>query len=535
MTPAEIQLVIEAMFKVADKDGNTVPFKLNSAQQMLHDSLTGRDIIPKARQRGVTQYFLGRQLAKCLHMPNRRCLVMAHDSDSTQKLLGRVDFMLKHLPAPAQLKHRTQNFIEFKSTDSFITVATAGSADAGVSSTLTDLLGSEVSRWPNPQEILRGLFPAAERGEIALESTGKGVGNLYHRMCIRARDGFGYKLHFLPWNEEPDYALPLTEAQRAELLGTLDEEERQLLTRGLTLNQIAWRRTKIFEFDFDVQVFKENYPLTLDECFQSRGSSFFSRINVGDAKRWIDEDGKPYVEGNRHQGRLYFLEGHPKPGMTYAAGADVGAGVGKDNSVLEIFCLDTSEQVAEYATNREEPDVFAHSILRICARFGHPYLNPEANNHGLVTIRELRAIYPLDRLHRNKVPQEVPHEESQRLATFGTFLTEPRKILLIGRLRSYLANDFTIYSPLLKGELDTFIEKDSGKLEAEEGCHDDRVLAAGHSLMALEGAARTRPIERMAQLKYVNPFLLDNIISEMEGRYGGSPSSSYPISSGVLH
>jgi len=62
------RFIIESMFMIADKDGNDVPFLLNPAQAALDDTLSGRDIIPKARQEGISSYYI--QLRRrCLRKP----------------------------------------------------------------------------------------------------------------------------------------------------------------------------------------------------------------------------------------------------------------------------------------------------------------------------------------------------------------------------------------------------------------------------------------------------------------------------------
>ena len=70
------RLIIESMFKIADKDGNDVDFHLNEAQARVDARLTGRDIIPKARQQGVSSYYLARNLAKCISRRNERCVLI---------------------------------------------------------------------------------------------------------------------------------------------------------------------------------------------------------------------------------------------------------------------------------------------------------------------------------------------------------------------------------------------------------------------------------------------------------------------------
>jgi hypothetical protein len=64
--------LMQSLFKIADKDGREVPFVLNPHQADIDRSLSGRDIIPKARQLGVSTYVLGRFAAKCLTQQNIR-------------------------------------------------------------------------------------------------------------------------------------------------------------------------------------------------------------------------------------------------------------------------------------------------------------------------------------------------------------------------------------------------------------------------------------------------------------------------------
>jgi hypothetical protein len=53
-------MIIEELFMIADKAGKDVPMKLNSAQQKLVKSMTGRDLVPKARQEGVSSLVLAK-------------------------------------------------------------------------------------------------------------------------------------------------------------------------------------------------------------------------------------------------------------------------------------------------------------------------------------------------------------------------------------------------------------------------------------------------------------------------------------------
>jgi hypothetical protein len=72
---------------------------------------------------------------------------------------------------------------------------------------------------------------------------------------------------------------------------------------------------------------------------------------------------------------------------------------------------------------------------------------------------------------------------------YGTLVSEVVKGTVLGGLRSAVRSDLAIHSPLLRSELGSFVEKENGKLEAESGCMDDRVMAMAHAVAAVERAA----------------------------------------------
>ena len=98
MTPEA--LIIESMFRVVTKEGVDVDFVLNSAQRQIDENMTGRDIIPKARQEGVSTYFLARYTAACLRKRNVKATIISHEADATSRLLSRCTYFLDNLRGP---------------------------------------------------------------------------------------------------------------------------------------------------------------------------------------------------------------------------------------------------------------------------------------------------------------------------------------------------------------------------------------------------------------------------------------------------
>lgn len=520
------RVIIEKMFRIADKDGNDVPFELNTAQASIDQNLTGRDIIPKARQEGVSSYFLARFAAICLTRRNARCVVISHDTLSTQRMLEKVHYFMRNIQGPPPvLGSSSKGEIAFKKTNSVFYIGTAGSRAFGRGDTITHLHCSEYAYWPDPAKLLAGLFQAVPKsGEIAIESTGNGVGNDYHKRCMRAAEGRSrFMLHFLPWHTFPEYTYDVTpEVAQATMENLIEEyDEPELVEHfGLDAGRLLWRRDKLEEMDYDFPLFQQEYPFTLDECFQASGHSIFHKVNFVETSDW-----------KREAPGLHILEGHPNASCTYVIGADPSGGTGHDDAAAEVFCLDTGEQVAEYTSDRIAPDTFAHKLASLGRRFNNALLSVESNNHGLVTIKELIGgvnapeIYPRSLIYRAfKSGKKKTPDES--IVQQGVTTSTRSRPLMIGSLRKALVDDLLIHSETLRGQLSTFIETETGKLEAEAGCKDDCVMAAALASIAFTRAtirslAKPTPIQRSD-----DPLLIDNVIDELRGRGNKLPISA---------
>lgn len=487
--------LIQSMFYIPDKDGNKVKFILNPHQLALDESLSGRDIIPKARQLGVSMYILALFAAECLTKENRRCVIVSHQAEATRRLLSRIKYMLNNIDGlKPDLSSSNINEITFKKTNSVLYIGTAGNADFAVGDTITNLHASECSRWPNAGQLLLGLFQAVPAsGKIFIESTGHGVGNWFQKACLRASEGQGFKLHFLPWNREPAYRKTLSPQEQMRFLSSLDEDigEPELLRSGaLDIEQLAWRRDKIVEMDYSIQAFLEQYPLTLDECFQSDGASFFTRVKKGNLLRSMQKD-----PDDRH---LFVLPGHPDPKSTYVIGADISGGVGRDSSVAQIICLETLEQVGEWCNNRTQPDTFTDVLIGLSNRFNGAMINPERNSMGLVVVSGLQRAIKAGTFQKARV-----YREKHEIGTTTTLSSKPR---MIAMLRNALANELTVYSEGLISELQTFVEQD-GKLAAQSGCFDDRVMALAMAVHAIGRASMLFQLANKPKMRLRDPMV----------------------------
>lgn len=482
--PSPYRAVIENMFSVIDGERRTVPFALTETQAHLDSHWTRRNVVAKVRQHAmISSYVIARFVAKCLSEENRNCVLISHEAEATARLLGRARFIinnLRNVDRPPRITTDRTNALVFGETGSSFWIGTAGQRSFGRGDTISDLHLSEAAFYEDPERIRDGVFPAAERGEITVESTGNGRGNWFHRTAQAARDGVGFSLFFYPWPGLASCTLALSpEGERAFAASLRDEwEEPELFAAGIGLPQLAWRRERIStDYGGNLAAFKENYPRTFEECFRPAGLSFFPVVDYRESPAW------------RQRSRaLWALDGHPAEGHRYVGGIDVGGGVGQDNSVVSLWDLDLEEQVAEWAANDLAPDQFAREAASLGGEFNSAYLNVERNNHGYVVISVLTSCYPLDRLHRGSYTTTTTQAALQHIHNYGTLVSETTRGLLLGTARELLRGWVT-RSPRLNDELSTFVEARSGKFEASAGSLDDRVLAACHALFVIEKAS----------------------------------------------
>ena len=526
--------LIEGMFPVLNRQAQQEDFRLNWAQRTLDLNWTPRNLIPKARRLGVSTYVLARWTAACMWYPNINCVVVSHEKSATERLLEIVKFFIKNMKVPVPTSQLSQHHIVFKETNSKFFIGTAGAVNFGRGDAIHRLHCSEYAFWKDGGRLLKGMIDAVPLvgGEVAIESTGNGH-NDYSARCEQAyydnedidevsKEIFGdlqYRCHFLNWLNEPAHTVPLTEQQCTRLMSNLREDlEEPELAKYLTPEQLAFRRHKIVvEYKGDLTHFKQEYPLTLSECFQSSGHSMFWQVKFVPTPQWESVD--------RNTERL---KEHPAQGKHYVVGVDPSGGVGLDNAVIEVFCVEDEEQVYEWSDDRTPPDKLAGKVNEVGEEFNMAYVTIENNNHGILTLNELLKDYPAHLVYHAKSSNSKDEVPSILQAGFRT--TTQSKPLAIGRLRKAVSDWLTIHSDALKTEMDHYIEDENGKMGGEEGYHDDRVTSSAMAVVAWNEAAMvlSEP-EPEHKNEKPNPFSLDGILIELTTSHDSLPIAAQDL------
>ncbi len=521
--------LIENFLQISNRDLVDVPFVLNDGQRSLDKKIAERQSLgkpikfyhPKARRRGVSAYITARFLVKCLTQRNIQAAVVAHRKDEAKKLFGKVAYYIKHYRG-AKVKVATDSTIEvsFPEMDSNMSVFTAGAKEVARGLDCNHIHLSEAAFYENPEKLVASLVQTVPgRGEVFVESTGNGAGTWYHRRCLRAWQGKSdYGINFIPWHTQEDCQTPVPEEYRSAFMASIPSnefEEEELLAKypSLPPERLLWRRNKIEEFDFDIWLFKQEFPMTFDECFIPTTRSYFHKLTSRlDDSRWtlVDKD-------------LHILQGHPNRTLNYSLGADVAAGVEKDSSTIEILCVETNEQVCEYRSNRIAPNDFALKIEEIGRAFNYPIALVEANNHGHVTLDNLvrNETYPIEQIYWDEA-------HSTNITQAGHTTNKRTKPLMMGTLRTDFSQGLTIYSENLIGECATFEDT----LEAAPGCHDDLVVAMG---LANKGVYEIRPYSQAAEESRITSIAPNEVDAIFASRNAWGYGQRQPIRSQVMN
>lgn len=292
--------------KIRTKSGEVLPFKLNRGQRYLHEKLETqiatrglvRALIVKGRQLGISTYLQARFYWKLWRTSRSlRAFILTHHDDATENLFGMAQRFHEHMPPHIKPPTKAANAKElvFKDSDCGYQVATAGGREIGRSSTIQLLHASEVPSWPNAASHISGLFQALPKGESGrgtesvLEATAKGVGNIFHRYAMAAiRGASEYEAIFIPWFWGEDYQLPCPDTFHPS-----EEWLEYAKIHELTWEQLYWAWTtnrelaqaKGLDDDVICPDFRQEYPATFEEAFQSSGNSFIPAINVLKARR----------------------------------------------------------------------------------------------------------------------------------------------------------------------------------------------------------------------------------------------------------
>lgn len=496
--------------KIRTKAAEIAPLKLNAAQRILDAAVKKqlaeigkvRIIILKGRQQGLSTYVGGWLYSRVSQRQAKKAIVVTHKSDSTTALFNMTKRYHENVPAilKPSTSYSSRKELVFDKLDSSYMVATAGGDGIARGETITHAHLSELAFWKESiaRENLNGLLqsiPETDDTAVFIESTANGVTGPFYEMWRGAEKGEnGYMAVFIPWFLQDEYRTSVPQGF------TKTPEEEEVAERfGLDDEQIYWRRLKVNQNGLDM--FKQEYPCEPDEAFLTTGRPVFDpeaiTKRIAATKGPIERMGLILGTWEPHpQGELLLFK-HHDPGETYYIGADVAMGVRDgDWSVAQV--LDSQKRQVAIWRGRVHPDYYAEVLHKLGLFFNEAKIAVESNNHGLLTVNNLYKVWNYPNVYMRVIEEKMTDVDTPNLGFRTDTKTKP---LIIDDLRASLREgELVLNDKTTMQEMLTFVVKESGKLEAEEGCHDDCVMALAIANHIHEGV--WKPI-KVASTHYV--------------------------------
>lgn len=426
-------------YRIRDKHGHIRPLELNEIQRamgraekrQLRATDRARLFVLKARQGGVSTDQQARNLHQVWSNPNFDALTLAHTTGDTEKLFAITQRAIEHFPKqllPAMGERATKE-ISFPNLDTRFFTGTAGAKRTGRGMTLKRFHGSEFAFWDDPEGTLGtvtpGLVPSGS--VIVLETTASGFDSPAHKFWLEAKER-GYEPLFFPWWEcdRANYRLPL---EAPDDLGQLTEEEQLLRSRrGLTLEQIKWRRRVMKELTRGP--FLTEYAEDAESCWAAAGGMFYDVELLKELMLRAPIPTSSELSGSLE---LFGERGDER----VIIGSDTAEGGGGDRSTWTARAFPSWRLLAAYQDDRVEPKELA-SILNTWGRkLDTAFLVVEKNAHGITVLRHLRddLQYPIDRIYHRST---LDKSQNVMAARIGWATTGESKPLLLDAGRELL-------------------------------------------------------------------------------------------------
>jgi hypothetical protein len=463
---------LENLYHIVTKSGGKTKFKPNNIQRLLLESKAKKRIVLKSRQVGISTLELLRQSDFVFFNKNKNAMILAHEMDGLDKLFRVVRRAYDYLHPQLQPKldkgggSRYQLYMPEINSRISCDLENRGS-------TVNWLHISELAFVKDMSRVLATIESVPLEGLITIESTPFGLNEFYD---LYMDPESNYEKMFFPWFLHEEYKIENHELKKDSL--TADELKLIKMAKSdynvdIDLSQIAFRRYKQRELK---SLFLQEYPELDTTCFLTSGNNVFDLAII---KPMYDKAPKPVevIDGIRvYKRRVDKNE-------IYVIGADTAEGVEGDASAAHVFEVRSREQVASFHSNKIKPSEFAQVLKQMAEMYDVGYPGPllavERNNHGHAVILYLDEVLGYTNLFRTKKENKKTDMDEIRIGWTTDRVTRPLMIdTLIEGVEhgTIILNDKDTLAQCL-----TLVNND-GKIEAEEGKHDDLVIAAAISI-----------------------------------------------------
>lgn len=507
--------LIELTFNVVDKNKKLIPFFLNNVQHSFIDTLNKaiqdyKDglitnisiLILKGRQQGFTTLITAIQLARTITRHNFEGLTLADKSTNTEAIFqNKAKFVYSRLPEcikPTE-KYNSKKQLLFEKLNSSWAVETA-TKEVGRSRTINFFHGSECAFWKDGiANIQASLGEAFTKDSIKIYETTANGFNDYRTMW-----NSGEHINcFYEWWLTPEYRLNFeTKNRRTKFLNDIyrvndwiHQRLKWLLEeKGLDENQLYWYYKKYNGY-IDKELIKQEYPCTPEEAFISSGKCYFNKDVIIEQ---IDKLEKIKNFGVLKQGYFTYdiaYDGHAdkktvsnikwvddptgpikifkdvEKGVPYVLGGDT-AGEGSDANTATVIDNSNDKIVA---TLHQKQDETTYTLQVYClGRYFNDALVGLETNYSTYPTKMLSEEYKYPNLY---IREKVDDYTGKLYKSFGFETNKKTRPLILANLQRIINEEIEKITDIdILREALVFIKNEKGRAEAQEGCHDDRIM-----------------------------------------------------------
>jgi len=455
-------------FYIVNLDEGKQPIKLYPYQKRILKSLVDNrfNIVLSSRQIGKTTLLTIFALWMVCFNDDYRVLLIANKEGTAKNIFKRIRLAYEMLPnflKPGVINYAKEGMELANGSSIGISTTTS---DAARGESINCLLIDEAAFIPSEfmNDFWESVFPvisSSKKSKIFMLSTPNGVGNLFYNIYSEAvEDKNGWHYERVDWWEVPGR----------------DEKWKEMTVRALG-SQDA----------FDQEYGNE---------FRAVGESVFDKDQLDELSKtapdpiYIDEDGHYKIYKDKEDGHYYSI------------GVDVGEGIARANSVIQVIDitdLTAIEQVATYAYNKLDPFNFAGKLVEIASQWGNPPLLVERNNCGAQVIDALMHTHQYSNIVKYTPSMGSYTEKAEKDNRMGVYSHTNSKFNSMSNFRYWMnvLRCLKINDKQTVEEFKTYIRQDNGVWKKQDERYlDDRVEALIWAIFILD----TKVIEQFFEV-----------------------------------
>ena len=430
---------IENYIKIQTKTKGSALFKLFDFQKR---SLKGildnyNIIILQPRQSGKSTLVIGYLLWETMFNYDKKVGIASHKGSGAKDLMQRIRYAYENIPEwmkPGVTSYNVLS-IEFDNDSSIISTTTTESTFRGTSNSIIFLDELAFVKPTIAEEFWTSLLPSlsvmeeesenTERTKLIITSTPNGSEGLFADLWFKAEQGLN---EFYPIRVYNDEIPGRGEKHKQEMLGIMSLEK-----------------------------YKQEF---LCEFISTKGTLIFSTIL---------ESLRPSEPISEYFGLNLYQDIKDR---NLAIGVDVGTGIGQDFSVIQIFDMETFEQIGEFRDNKMSITDFTKHLLKL-----FKYLKDNGVKQIYYTIESNsigQGVINLINNSTNKILNEVDMISDKK--GHGILMTPKSKMKGCALFKDLVESGrMKLHSRNLISELKFFV-KHRTSFAAETGKNDDLVM-----------------------------------------------------------